>query len=163
MPRGGSRPGERRGGRKKGSLNKYTIGKAWRQQFSQSLTIGRTTRTLQGYSTLDGRLELLRWAIETCVPDPEHRKALGKAVDDYIAAREKVASKEALKARKVVKPPPPPQSDLMPLQVDPNHLLIDWGPILPPQELDPEIAKLAKCRNGESVESVIKRLTAAIR
>jgi hypothetical protein len=144
-------------------LNKYTQGAKWREQFTQRLTIGRVTRTLQGYSTLDGRLELLRWAIETCVPDHEHRKALGRAIDDYIAAREKVASKEALKARKVVKPPPPPQPDFNLLPVDPNQTLLDWGHSLTPYELDPKLSRLAKRRNGESADSIVKRLMAAMK
>jgi hypothetical protein len=71
MPRG-SAPGERRGGRAKGTLNK--------------LTIGNQMRVLTGFSTVDGSLELLRWALEVGVPNPVHRKAISEAIDKYIAA-----------------------------------------------------------------------------
>ena len=111
MPRGGSKPGERRGGRKKGTPNKYTIGQAWKaRQPSQKLTIGRVTREMRGFTAVDGRLELLRWAIEVGVPDPEHRRAIGRAIDDYILARQQ-ASKKELVGRAVTKPPPPPKPE----------------------------------------------------
>jgi hypothetical protein len=105
---------------------------------------------------------LLRWAIETRVPDHQHRKGLGQAIDEYIAAREKVASREVLKARKVVRPPappPPPQPEYKLLDLGPELQLVDWGPLTLPFKLDPEIAKIAKRRNGESVEDMVKRLT----
>jgi hypothetical protein len=137
MPRGGSKPSERRGGRKKGTPNKYTIGQAWKaRQPSQKLTIGRVTREMRGYTAVDGRLELLRWAIETCVPDPEHRSAVGLAIDQYIEARERASKKEVL-GRAVTKPPPPPKPefDLMVFDqrlVVPDFTGLDLGFDFPP-------------------------------
>jgi len=90
MPRGGSKPGERRGGRQKGSLNK--------------LTIGRMYRELHGYDRLDGKLELLRWALEVAVPDLLHRQQVGKAIDDYIDAREKASDAKRKSPSAVAKP-----------------------------------------------------------
>jgi hypothetical protein len=107
---------------------------------------------------------LLRWAIETCV-QPEHRKAIGTAIDQYIEAREKAASKKHLNGRNVVKAPPPLQPP-MPELLDPGlPLLMDWGPISFPDfsaELDPEIVRIAKRRGNESVDSIVKRLTAEL-
>src|SRR5262249_41203849 len=120
----GSKPGERRGGRKKGTPNKYTIGQAWKaRQPSQKLTIGRVTREMRGFTAVDGRLELLRWAIEVGVPDPAHRRALGLAIDQYIEARER-ASKKELTGRAVAKPPPPPPSSTFGLIDFPQQLLM---------------------------------------
>jgi hypothetical protein len=74
MPRGAA-PGERRGGRAKGTRNKYTQGQAWKRH--------RQT------CTLDGALAHLSDLIAALVPDPQDRAALGVAIDNYIAARER--------------------------------------------------------------------------
>ena len=73
MPRGAT-PGERRGGRAKGTPNKLTIGRAYRAMRA---------------NTFDGALENLSRLLIATVPDPYDRQTLGEAIDRYIAARER--------------------------------------------------------------------------
>jgi hypothetical protein len=68
MPRGAA-PGERRGGRAKGTPNKYTVGKLWRQR--------------QAY-TLDSTLTDLSKLLVAFVPDPDHRHLLCHGIDRYV-------------------------------------------------------------------------------
>jgi hypothetical protein len=115
MPRG-ARPGERRGGRAKGALNKFTIGEAYRARQARSLD-----------NTL---LDLSRLLIAT-VTDPQDRQRVCHAIDRYIFARER-ASKQEKRGRSVVKGVPSPRrpfetfqlSDSMPL-LEPDFTSLD--------------------------------------
>jgi hypothetical protein len=93
MPRGAA-PGERRGGRKAGTSNKLTVGKA----YSRHVRI----------NTLDGALQHLTAVIAALVPDPQDRAMLGEAIDGYIACRERAAQNQR-RARSVVEGVPAPR------------------------------------------------------
>jgi predicted Zn-dependent protease len=77
MPRGAA-PGERRGGRQKGTPNKFTVGKAFRAMRA---------------NTVDGALENLSRLLIATVPDPQARQTLAAAFDRYVDARERAAQK----------------------------------------------------------------------
>jgi hypothetical protein len=106
----GARPGERRGGRKKGTPNKLTVGKLGRQR--------------QSY-TLDSTLTDLSKLLVVFVPDPEYRHLLCHAIDRYVAARGRASSREK-QHRSVVKDVPPDPS--MQLTTDFRSLQLNWPP-----------------------------------
>lgn len=78
MPRG-ARPDERHGGRKEGTPNKFTVGRAYLAQY---------------VSTLDGSLIELAQLLVAAVPNAKDRADIGIAVDRYIAARERTPKRD---------------------------------------------------------------------
>jgi hypothetical protein len=73
MPRG-AQPGDRRGGRAKGTPNKFTIGKAYWAMYA---------------NTGDGALESPSCLLVATVPDQQARQTLTAAFDRYVDARER--------------------------------------------------------------------------
>ncbi len=110
----GARPGERRGGRGKGTPNKYTQGQEMRRRRRQ---------------TLDGSLAHLTDLMAELVWDARDRARLGEAIDAYIACRER-APRKTKQTRSVVAGVPEPSwsqplvTELQQLHIDPQSLTL---------------------------------------
>jgi len=98
MPRGGTAPGERRGGRRPGTPNKRTIGKAYEAH----------KRNLRAQS-VDCTLLDVTATLIAMVPDPDDRRLVSESIDRYVNARER-ASKKQKYGRSVTKGAPIPRN-----------------------------------------------------
>jgi hypothetical protein len=114
----GARPGERRGGRARGTPNKYTVGKLWKQR--------------QAY-TLDATLTDLSKLLVMFVPDPENRHLLCHAIDRYVDARARATSRQKRLRSAVIGVPRDHTKELVmdfqPLDLNwPIELSLDFDP-----------------------------------